>query len=77
MTTDFEPVQQPLLGPDVDELVDGASSSGGPIPRFVAADTDDDQPLGPINWNLLTADEAEAEWLDLNAWVHWLRATYG
>lgn len=35
------------------------------------------EPLGPINWNTLTADEAEAEWLDLNAWVHWLRGTYG
>jgi hypothetical protein len=37
----------------------------------------EDEPPHPINWNLLTADEAEAEWLDLNAWVHWLRATYG
>lgn len=36
-----------------------------------------DQPARPINWNLLTADEAEAEWLDLNAWVRWLRTTYG
>ena len=31
----------------------------------------------PLNWNLLTADEAEAEWLDLDAWVKWLRTTYG
>lgn len=31
----------------------------------------------PVNWNLLTAEEAEGEWLDLNAWVDWLRATYG
>lgn len=31
----------------------------------------------PLNWNLLTAEEAEAEWLDLNAWVNWLRHTYG
>lgn len=35
------------------------------------------EPLGPINWNTLGADEAEAEWLDLNAWVNWLRGTYG
>ncbi|MDP9823324.1 hypothetical protein J2S59_003133 [Nocardioides massiliensis] len=35
------------------------------------------EPLGPINWNTLTADDAEAEWLDLNAWVNWLRGTYG
>ena len=38
---------------------------------------DDDGPQRPINWNLLAADEAEAEWLDLNAWVNWLRSTYG
>lgn len=35
------------------------------------------EPPHPINWNLLTADEAESEWLDLNAWVNWLRHTYG
>lgn len=35
------------------------------------------EPLGPINWNTLGADEAEAEWLDLNAWVNWLRGSYG
>ncbi|MEZ4588679.1 MAG: hypothetical protein R2909_20065 [Gemmatimonadales bacterium] len=34
-------------------------------------------PPRPINWNLLTADDAEAEWLDLNQWVNWLRRTYG
>lgn len=33
--------------------------------------------LRPINWNLLTAEEAEGEWLDLNAWVDWLRHAYG
>lgn len=35
------------------------------------------EPPHPINWNLLSADEAEAEWLELNAWVNWLRHTYG
>lgn len=35
------------------------------------------EPPHPINWNLLTADEAEAEWLELNAWVMWLRRAYG
>ncbi len=35
------------------------------------------EPPRPVNWNLLTADEAEAEWLELNKWVHWLRHTYG
>lgn len=31
----------------------------------------------PINWNLLTAEEAEIEWMELNRWVNWLRRTYG
>jgi hypothetical protein len=35
------------------------------------------EPPHPINWNLLTADEAETEWLELNRWVNWLRTTYG
>lgn len=29
-----------------------------------------------VNWNDLTAEEAEHEWLTLNRWVHWLRTTY-
>lgn len=35
------------------------------------------EPPHPINWNLLTSEEAEAEWLELNKWVNWLRTTYG
>lgn len=35
------------------------------------------EPPHPINWNLLTAEEAEAEWVELNRWVNWLRRTYG
>ena len=35
------------------------------------------EPPHPINWNLLTAHDAETEWLELNRWVHWLRHTYG
>ena len=31
----------------------------------------------PINWDLLSAEDAEYEWLALNEWVHWLRKTYG
>lgn len=42
-----------------------------------AADDDAAGPPGPVNWNLLTADAAEEEWLALNEWVHWLRHTYG
>jgi len=36
-----------------------------------------DRPPRPVNWNLLTSDEAEVEWLDLNAWVEWLRHAFG
>lgn len=35
------------------------------------------EPPHPVNWNLLNADELEAEWLALNDWVAWLRRTYG
>ena len=35
------------------------------------------EPPHPINWKLLTAEEAEIEWIELNRWVHWLRRTYG
>lgn len=36
-----------------------------------------DEPPAPINWNLLSADQAEAEWHDLDRWVKWLKATFG
>jgi hypothetical protein len=29
------------------------------------------EPPHPINWNLLTAEEAEVEWIELNRWVNW------
>ncbi|WP_448232279.1 hypothetical protein [Microbacterium lacticum] len=35
------------------------------------------EPPHPINWNLLTAEEAAIEWAELNTWVTWLRRTYG
>lgn len=35
------------------------------------------EPPRPINWNLLTAEEAQAAWIELDAWVDWLRRTYG
>ena len=31
----------------------------------------------PVNWNLLSSDDLEAELLALNEWVTWLRKTYG
>lgn len=35
------------------------------------------EPPHPVNWNLLSSGDAEAEWLALNQWVDWLRKTYG
>lgn len=48
----------------------------GPVASADVADLES-EPTRPVNWNLLTADEAEAEWLELNSWVNWLRRTYG
>lgn len=36
-----------------------------------------EDPPGPINWNLIDADQAAAEWHDLDAFVHWLKSTFG
>ena len=58
------------LEPDEPEPVD-SDEAGGFDDRLLP------EPPHPINWNLLTASEAETEWLELNAWVNWLRSTYG
>lgn len=42
-----------------------------------AADLLRDELPGPINWNLLTADEAQYEWHDLDRWVKWLKTSHG
>lgn len=39
-------------------------------------DIDSTRPPHVVNWNDLTADEAEYEWLALNRWVNWLRIAY-
>ncbi len=49
--------------------------SGALAPTYVVPDPDDD--LFPLNWLALTAQEAEAAYLDLNKWVDWLRHAYG
>ena len=48
-----------------------------PTPANLDPRDTDDHLIRPINWITLSSDEAEAEWLDLNAWVNWLRHTYG
>jgi hypothetical protein len=48
-----------------------------PPTAYLGSDELYPEPPHPINWELLTADEAETEWLELNGWVNWLRRTYG
>ena len=84
MSTDHS---QPTLL-DIDSSESGRGEYGGPE-LFGAADYSgfsdlsglgelgEGESLRPINWNLLTGDEAMAEWTDLDAWVTWLRLTYG
>lgn len=43
---------------------------------LIGFDEDAVQPPHPVNWLTLSADGAEAEWLELNRWVDWLRAVY-
>lgn len=73
MSTRVEETRLPFPKPEDYEA--GSAHPGDSLLNAIAG-AEDELPH-PINWNLLTADEAEAEWLDLNAWVHWLRATYG
>ncbi|WP_411266714.1 hypothetical protein [Enemella evansiae] len=54
--------------PDVTSSRPSAENAAGPMLE---------EPPGPINWNLLTADDAEDAWLELNQWVNWARTTYG
>lgn len=56
-------------GPEHDDLPPEAEPRS---PRFDAP-----EPPHPVNWNLLTANDLEAELLELNRWVDWLRHTYG
>ena len=58
----------------------GSGSPGEHLGSGEAADDDGPrtaEPPHPVNWNLLNAEEAETAWVDLNAWVNWLRRTYG
>lgn len=63
-----------------DMLTPGAEDNPAGLPDDVPdfdADHDLPGPPKPINWNLLSADDLEQEWLVLNRWVDWLRHTYG
>lgn len=65
----------------IDTLTDHADGADPDAPDVdpPAADSADDRPEAPrpINWNHLSPDEAATAWADLNAWVDWLRHTYG
>ena len=63
------------------DATDDVTASNVPDPDPDETDEGYDDPLiaeppHPINWNLLNADDAEVEWLELNRWVDWLRHTY-
>jgi hypothetical protein len=36
-----------------------------------------EHPPESINWNLLGSEDADREWHDLDAWVTWLKTTFG
>lgn len=36
-----------------------------------------ERPPESINWNLLVSEDADREWRDLDAWVTWLKVTFG
>lgn len=72
MNTNDEPQTPPELDEPEPSPDDFGTGDGGPDDNGLLT-----EPPRPVNWNLLTGDEAETEWLDLNAWVNWLRRTYG
>ena len=49
------------------ELTDGPDGGEPDLP----------DPPRPINWNRLSANQAQTAWIELDAWVDWLRRTYG
>ncbi len=48
-----------------------------PDPQLEGFAGDEEQPAGPVNWNTLPAAEAAVRWVELDAWVSWLRTAYG
>ena len=62
---------------DVEDLEFAQGGFDGPGYGFGLADVNDGQVLRPINWNLLTAEEALLEWADLDAWVVRLSTALG
>lgn len=59
------------------ETADGQGYTDDPGPSTFDARPDLPEPPHPVNWNLLSSTDLEAELLELNRWVDWLRHTYG
>ena len=76
MSTKVDHGQPSLLEQGTDDMASDDAEYGGPEQQFGLADFDDSEPLRPINWNLLSADEALAEWMDLDGWIDWLRKSF-
>jgi hypothetical protein len=58
MSSEFDhDIQPPLLDASVHPVLETHLQPEAQV-------DESDEPLRPINWNLLTSDEAEAEWLD-------------
>ncbi|WP_053382632.1 hypothetical protein [Leucobacter celer] len=66
------PRAEDSLGDDLD-----AELEEDDLYDLVMASTALPEPPRPINWNLLSSGDAEAEWLALNQWVDQIRRTYG
>ncbi|MDR7381267.1 hypothetical protein [Promicromonospora iranensis] len=78
---------------DLDDPLDKVSDDAPPFPASLgaasgrgraAASSEADlllpaepEPVVPINWNTLDAERAEQEWWQLDAFVYWLRDTFG
>lgn len=58
MTTGLDHGPTSLLEPGID---DGEVDFSNDTDPFAGASTEREQPVRPINWSLLTADEAETE----------------
>ncbi|GAA2725794.1 hypothetical protein [Cellulomonas aerilata] len=62
----------------VDPDMGGPSRAGRPpAPQLGVFAGEEEEPVGPVNWNTLPAAEAAARWVALEAWVSWLRTAYG
>ena len=58
MTPEFDPAQPPLIDEDRHPVFDSWEGVEN-VESLDCAEDEDDEPQRPINWNLLTSDEAE------------------